>query len=335
MTGAAGVQYRHSWSAQNNAVMLSRLIHLVQQRKESIPLPWTGMQIVFCKEEDERRVNYLDHTILLNPTDVPMQLLEVLTAIDLRAIQDVKQHAAKFDLLHAKFESMVSNALLEGLRKSASSNEVASHQLMITVKVRRGFTCSLTNFYYFLHTMDKFMLEFESTPLLQPDSHDSTGAEGVTHAAESEQIQVRPMEVIITIEDSHGTKHLEDGSFRIDVRASADNVRALLLQGCDTLAEKAQRHYEVHTEIQRLRAHLVTALGLVDVQVGVGVDDIQFLTCLQRLEVYEQESHSGATLRQLRGFRVLVGHYLGMADDGACIIPWEFALPQETEEDEP
>ncbi len=284
--------------------MLSRLINLVQQRKDSIPLPWTGMNIVFCKEEDERRVNYLDHTILLNPTDVPMQLLEVLTAIDLRAIKEVQQHAAKFELLHSKFESMVTNALLEGLRNNASSNGNAVP--LITVKVRRGFTCSLTNFYYFLHTMDKFMLEFESTSLLDSGSLDQTCTEGDTQAG-SEQIQVRPMEVLITIEDSHGTKHLEDGSFRIDVRASADSVRALLLQGCHTLAEKAQRHYEVHGEIQRLRSHLVTALGLVSIEAGVGVDDIQFLTCLQRLEVYDQQMRSGTTLRQLRGFRVLVG----------------------------
>lgn len=331
LTGAAGLQYRHSWSAQNNAVMLSRLISLLEHHKDDIPLPWTGMYIVFCKEEDELRINYLDHTILLNPTDVPMQLLDVLAAVDLSAIEEVQINSAKFNLLHAKFESMACNALLEGLREEKHTSGHAPQ--LITVKVRRGFTCSLTNFYYFLHTMNKRASIFEATHLLQYDSSDEEHSKSDAVNGK-EQMQVRPMEVLITVEDSHGTKHLQDGSFRVDVRADAAAVRTLLLQGCGTLAEKAQRHYEVHSEIERLQAQLKTSLTLVGIHAGVGVDDMQFLTCLQRLEVYAQQTRSGATLKQLGGFRVLVGHYLGMADDGACIIPWEFALPHDAEEDE-
>lgn len=331
LTGAAGIQYRNSWSAQNNAVMLSRLIGLIKHHKETIFTPWTGMSIVFCKEEDEFRINYLDHTILLNPTDVPVQLLAVLTAIDPRAIEEVQTHAAKFDILHDKFESMVSNVLLEGLKQESIRLDAPVQQ--VTVQVKRGFTCSPTNYYYFLHMMNQCLEIFEpvSVPLLSDEEVASTHSKA--ESSSQQRMQIRPMEVVVTVEDSHGTKLLQNGSFRLDARADADAVRQLLSSGCSSLVERVQSYYNIQVDIVRLTTHLQNTLSIHDIQPGVGVSDVQFLSCLQRMELYaEEQGQPRISLRQLAGFRVLVGHYLGMADDGACIIPWDIVLPLDHED---
>lgn len=332
LTGAAGIQYRNSWSAQNNAVMLSRLIGLITHHKDTIPTPWTGMSIVFCKEEDEFRINYLDHTILLNPTDVPVQLLAVLTAIDPRAIEEVKAHATKFDILHDKFESMVSNVLLEGLKQESVRLDAPVQQ--VTVQVKRGFTCSPTNYYYFLHMMNQRLQVFEPSSASLLSGGNMPFAESrVESSSQQQRVQIRPMEVVVTIEDSHGTKMLQNGSFRIDARADADAVRHVLSAGCSSLAERMQSYFCVQEDIVRLTARLKDTLNIHDIQPGVGVSDVQFVACLQRMELYaEEQGRPRASLRQLAGFRVLVGHYLGMADDGACIIPWDIVLPLDNED---
>lgn len=318
LTGAATIEYRNSWSAQNNAVMLSRLIALVKQHKEHIPTPWTDMSIVFCKDEDDFRINYLDRTVLLNPTDVPEQLLAVLAAIDLRAIEEVRTHSAKFDILRDKFESMVSNVLVRGLKRESQLNDLPVQQ--VRVRVQKGFTCSPTNYYYFLHMMNQRLEVLEPAAVLCACN------------SQQQRVQVRPMEVLVTVEDSHGTKLLQNGSFRIDARVDADTVHKLLVEGCSSLCERVRRYSDVQTEIVRLQTHLINALSILDIQPGVGVSDVQFVTCLQRMELYAAEGRSRATLRQLAGFRVVVGHYLGMADDGACILPWEIALPLDAED---
>ncbi len=49
-------------------------------------------------------------------------------------------------------------------------------------------------------------------------------------------------------------------------------------------------------------------------------------TCLARLAACASDellSRDGARLRALTGLRVRVGKYMGLADDGTCVIPWD------------
>lgn len=295
------------------------------------------MHIVFCKEEHEFRVNYLDHAILLNPTDVPVQWLSVLASIDLDAIAEVRKHAAKFDILHSKFESMAEAVLVRGLGLASEHSGVPAQR--ITVRVRRGFTCSLTNYFYFLHVMNQQLNTFESVALEGGPAESQFPSNGgpdpttrnETQQQQPQQMQIRPMEISIVVEDSHGTKLLQDGSFRVDARADTSTVHALLAQGSVSLVQLVRRYYDLQTETLRLSAHLIKTLHLLDIQRGVGVSDEQFVTCLQRMELYCEDSRTRNSLQQLDGFRVVVGHYLGMADDGACIIPWDIVLPDRIE----
>lgn len=300
------------------------------------------MHIVFTKDASEFRLNYLDQEIILDPTDVPDQWLVVLQSVKPDAVHEVQLHAQKFDVLHSKFESMVFNALLRGMQgvdaDNASTVERAVTAHNIQVHVKRGFTCSLTNYYYFLHKMNQKLRVVQVPGLHDTASNSFDENEPVDLTAKS-RVQIRPLEVNIVIEDAHGTKLLPDGTFRIDVRADLGDVQALLLAGCKMLPELLQYHYQEQCEIETRTVSLTWTIQWISIRPGVGVSSTQFLVCLQRMDEYLHVPQAKAALLQLAGMRVQVGHYLGMADDGSCIVPWEIALPtgdpcEETDSDD-
>lgn len=332
MTGARSIEYRHSWSSQNNSIMLSRLITLIEQHIGTIYTPWTNMNIVISKDASEFRLNYLDREIILDPTDVPDQWLVVLQSVNPGAIKEVEEQLPKFEVLQSKFESMAQNALLRGLCSTASAENSGSELLVpsapaVHVTVKRGFTCSTTSYYYFLHQMNR-KLDVTVEPGAMLGAENSAQRYTCSDAVNGEQrVQVRPMDVFVIIEDSHGTKLLPDGTFRIDVRADSDAVQALLVKGSSSLSELVKSHNSTQRAIEVLTESLASVIKWQSIRTGVGVDIGQFLVFLQRLDEYVRLPECKAALLQLEGLRVVVGHYLGMADDGACILPWEICLP--------
>jgi hypothetical protein len=50
--------------------------------------------------------------------------------------------------------------------------------------------------------------------------------------------------------------------------------------------------------------------------------------CLSRMMQHIETSHNrqGGKLRALIGVRVVVGKYMGLNDEGACIVPWDWDM---------
>ena len=75
------------------------------------------------------------------------------------------------------------------------------------------------------------------------------------------------------------------------------------------------------------RRELEATLSLASLETGPGVDEGAFEQFLRRLQEYTGASTArgagAGALSGLRGLRVRVGRYLGVADDGACILPWD------------
>jgi hypothetical protein len=318
------VCYRNSWSAHNNAILLSKLHALITQHQQTLELPWTNMSIVFSKDGDEQRISYLDREIVLTSSDVPEQLLGVLGAIRVGAIFESQAHVDQIQQLQARFET-AATSILHGTMQDLTATQQASESRVgdMTVRVRRGFTCGMTNFYYFLYQMNKgkWVIDNQNVPALDGDRivQEQTGG----------ALRPPPLCVSITIEDSHGTKILEDGSFRIDVRAETEDVYALLQTGARGLGELASQHQQMQLEIERLRREVTATLGITSLQTAVGISPEQLLTFLQRVDAYLRMDTAREALLQLNGLRLVVGQYLGVADDGACILPWEVVLPED------
>jgi Domain of unknown function (DUF4461) len=77
----------------------------------------------------------------------------------------------------------------------------------------------------------------------------------------------------------------------------------------------------------------------MSIEAGVGVDLTKMEKCLTRMCEYRVSSTASASagagsggpfsagkLRSLSGMRVKIGRYLGVSDDGCCIIPWDWEL---------
>ena len=273
------------------------------------------MSIAFTKEEGEQRINYVDREICLTSADVPEQILSVLQSVKVSAIQESDSHMEQIDKLKARFES-AATAILIGTLNQKGVRGIST----VNVRVRRGFTCSMSHFYYFLYMMNKQELILNATRI---------GVSNTSPGSSSAGLQKNPVVLTITIEDSHGTKILPDGSFRIDVRADTEIVYTLLHNNAKGLAELAKQHQQMRVEIAKRKKGIISLLGLESLEPGKGVTEEQFLEFLQQLDAYGSHPDYLNALLQLQGLRVVVGHYLGVADDGACILPWEFALPAE------
>ena len=97
------------------------------------------------------------------------------------------------------------------------------------------------------------------------------------------------------------------------------------------MVERAHSHAQQLTDTAEVQHKVRGELQLQQLRRGVGVDDEQYLTCLRNMHAYLRLSSNGrskSALRQLSGLRVIVGSYLGVSDDGSCIIPWDMNLPE-------
>jgi hypothetical protein len=336
LTGAAEVVYRTSWSSQNNALLLGKLIYLIQLNRDVIELPWPHMSIVYSKEESEHRINYLDREILLDPSDVPEQVLTILQMIRVGALFEAQVHVDQIARLQESFENAASAIIHTAMRSGTAPQHTLSSDVVISV--RRGHTCSITNFYYFLYTMNEQRLftsaeaelvELGTNNQRAVDSETKDTADVTTHTHSTpHELKRPPLQVRITIEDRYGTKLLEDGSFRIDVRAERDDVYALLQRGAQGLVEQIAQHRVLQDGIALLTSSVMAELDLLSVTPAVGVNEEQFVEFLRRLKAYSRRSNPNrGALLQLHGLKVVVGHYLGVTDDGACVLPWELSLP--------
>lgn len=295
------------------------------------------MTIVFSKGVYDQRINYLEREIILTYADVPEELIDILRAVRREAIVESAHHVEQIHRLQQAFEStatvITSGALGQQQRDDANrrhSGDRLQPSTRVKVSIHKGFTCSTTNFYYFLYMMNKEKLIFDHSTQQLASTQGGGSADHLNEDSPtscSHSIDVPPLPLRITIEDSHGTRILEDGNFRVDVRADAATVLRLLTKGSADIALLAAQHQQRQDEITRLCAQLQADLGILKFAPGVGVTDEQFLDFLRRLDAYRRDSVTKEALLQLKGLDVTVGHYLGITDEGGCILPWELSLP--------
>lgn len=296
------------------------------------------MSIVYSKEDSEQPVNYLNREIVLNPADVPEQLLAVLLTVRVSALAESQVHLNQVAQLQEAFEK-VAMSILQGSVQGSTLDAPGDHKhgrlftSDIVLSAHRGFTCTMTNFYYFLYTMNEKRLlpNQEELPQLQQDSGSLTSGNSASsnNSNSSSALKQSPLRVRITVEDTHGTKVLEDGSFRVDVRADRDEVYTLLRHGAKGIQEHVQQHRRMQQEINILSAEAVAELNLISITPAVGVSEEQLLEFLRRFTAYMKQSRvTKHALQQLHGLKVVAGHYLGVTDNGACVLPWELSLPE-------
>ena len=437
LTGAAGIEYHIAWSAQNCTVMLMRLnafIRMKQQQQQveeqqrivsdsstgsmgtkrgrvgHVHFPWTGLRVVFTQDGSLRRaVDYAEGALRLDPSEVPIQWLAAMEAVQGPAVQQLAQFHREVEVLRRRCEDAVITWLANSLLKWKAQQEGGGGELNelddelvngigvdldVTVWLRQGFTCSHARFAAFLQNVeaelqchsgsngDSIAAQTQAYINARLGSTDTTQRVHVTApasdssaptaastaaptAAFTSALKAAPVRVLVTVEDGHGSRLLNDGSLRLDCDASCGVIQALLAkhaQACATRSAEAVRELEQLRSLElsvakRLQlspdggggaaavaardvtvragagqasigeGHMESDAALHSLRAAAGVERDRYLRFLRQMDAHLATRQGRAALQHLRGQRLVAGLYLGVADDGSCILPWDFSLP--------
>lgn len=347
--GVKAIEFRYSWSAQNNTVLIHAILSLIEHHYQELSLPWTGMTLVLSSDDSTHDpVDATEAHVKINPADVPMQWLRIFQSVRIDTL--MKVHAVEQSLsdqvqyTEKIFSKVIKYYLLNRLKWSPEN----ASQLNVVLK--RGFTCSRGNMIQFLSNTnaavgDHIILRNDNDTYNDTDininiinneeiDNNHTSMRGF----DMRWVDALPLQIKITIEEGHGTRLLESGDFRVDCRASWTNIEQLIQNRIIESIEKVVDRKLLLQRLDKAKQRLCSRLKIVSIDAGVGVDDMKFEKCLSGMDAYLNQSdnrNKGNKLRGLAGVKVKIGKYLGMSDDGACILPWNlFEISDENETSE-
>ena len=147
------------------------------------------------------------------------------------------------------------------------------------------------------------------------------------------------MVVELVVEEGHGSRLLPSGQIRLDARLAATEVLSLLQASALESVRLTAQHQHVFADTEALRRQLKHALRLRELGKAVGVDDTKFAEALRSIDSYLQRQNNDryyqdkgtaelrlGVFRHMQGLRLVVGHYTGLRDDGAVLLPWSISF---------
>lgn len=345
--GCDRIDLRYNWSAQNNAVLFSSLLSLLESIEYKTRM--TGLDLVLTADDFCRPVDAVEGHVLLNPGHVPNQWKDALNAVTPSVLQEAHTARQLIETMTAEMSVVLGSLVREALYE-ASKEKLGSKHIFVAVK--RGHTCSKRWFMHFLRSWE------DTTPLLNPrgssvialehsiqrgdtnsnryhspdiasPSIASTSSSGSALATSLCWLAQLPLCIQVVVEEGHGSKLLETGAFRIDCRASRDKVETLLHSQALDSVKKTAENKQTLLKIEQLRANIVEQLDIAGLDAGVGVGNEKLAEFLSRVDAYLRAQRQGnrGVLGSLRGMRIKVGRYLGIGDDGSVSLPFNITFP--------
>jgi hypothetical protein len=342
--GVDSIHLHLSWSAQNNAYLMSSLLRLIENERESIYLPWTGLQLIFTADDcTSHPVDYIEGQIKINPTQVPAQWISVLQAVN----NDVVTKAALFKnemmMMKESAEALATDQLrltmlevLNNSKQNADSTINNDELRMIleglTVSISKGYTIDNKWFHHFLKSLLGIKRRNPLDNLISDHTSSNTNINANTtetslmvNPVHKFWLQQLPLKIELVVEHGHGTKLLRSGQLRVDCRVNEETFFSLIreqgLSSISLIAEQKRRE----TMIDEMKEEIISSIGVKSIDAGIGISSPTYLTCLHRISDYINKTNNGGKLRSLAGFKVKIGKYIGFTDDGSCILPenWE------------
>lgn len=182
-------------------------------------------------------------------------------------------------------------------------------------------------------SMDKLFSYSLSTDKTSDSSPSNTSGETSVRgtAISTSEIQLKEVTICVVVEEGHGSKLMVSAGggaeIRLDCRIETEDLLRLITTNIDQCVTVSLNRELLTEHINRMSTEIVASLGLISIVPGVGVDAVKMESCLSRLlEFRRHNSGNWGAFRHLTGVRVLVGQYLGLADDGAFVLPWNWTL---------
>ena len=342
LLGVDEVDLRFHWSSHNTAVLLRSLGVVIEANREVLCLPWTGMTLAITGEDCiESRVDIAEGCIQISPSQTQLQWLETFMAVTHEAL--VQSRRNRDDVKRWRQDAM--NSFSEELRSGLEESSTRVHKNVkytwsnrrgggIRANIVQGFTCNNRWFKHFLEN---------NFPGNSGSSHNSRGHScGNSTASSSSSSSVSGgagddesfamvgttsgLVINIVVEQGHGTRVLESGELRLDASLRSAELRQFLRQHTGALITKAVMSIRRRKELELQRTVLMQRLGLGSLVACAGVTfDMEevFLSAMLTTETEGTSRVKKDDVRKLRGFDVRIGRYLGLANDGSVVLPWD------------
>lgn len=306
LTGLKAVDFENCWSAANNCLLLQRLIHALEAPADRLLVGrelLKGMTLVIHNDPMYmEHVDFMESKVFLDCSahEISVEWMNLIITLSRIKTQPLPS-AEEMAILQGKWEEYLSALLTSGNQS-------------VKVAVRRGYTCSQRGYFHFLQQAKRYSaaLSAHHVEVVKPRDLDNPNA--------------LPVEVVI--EEHHGTKLLPDGNYRLDANCDIPSALEMMKATAAESLQCRQAAIKTATEISNLQAMLVERLQLVSLCAAVGTTEEQYLAALHSLCSYldgRRQGNSGV-LKHFNGLHLRIGQYAGIADDGACVLPWDLQL---------
>lgn len=303
---------------------MSNILQYIQEHQNELQLPWTGLSLLIAKDDAASLdIDYIERVIRIDCSDIAAQWIFAFQRISQEHLQTMKEIQLQIETLQYEIEQV----FRYWIEKSKQHLSLPSLSPNITINIQRGFTCSQRRYAEWLGKIQREIFTLESKSSGHPSSFPSSSA----LSRGSPEMEIAPLRLNFIIEDSHGTKLLVNGSFQIDVNTSATQIKELIQRNLGSAIDQIKHQQVIDEKTINLQSQLVHRLELLSISRGKGVQEDQYLFALQNLLNYLHRKNARNTrnrgiLKHLSGVRVIIGHYHGIRDDGACLLPWNFKI---------
>lgn len=321
------VLYWNSWSAHNNALVLYHILQGLDDNPDNYHLPWSELSLIITKDHGfPFDVDLIEGVIRLDSGQVAAVWMKSLAAINQQDLQAAAKINANLNQRKQQLETVLTNQIETLLLK----NNVHSDR-RIEVKVEKGFTCSQRSFGQFIHNYftGNNSIALDLPPLSHFNQHNSRS---------SSYLEMQPVRMIVKVEESHGTKLLNDGTLRFDSKSSTTFIHDMLAHHSVTWLGLTLQQEQDREELDRLKKHICHVLMLRSITNGVGVTNQMLLTFLRQIQEYLLQKQRDApvsspnaqpprgVLRGLQDMKLVIGQFASITEDGSCVLPWSFKI---------
>eukprot|EP00981_Chlorochromonas_danica_P004829 scaffold967_cov173-Ochromonas_danica.AAC.40 len=326
LTGLKDIAFHNSWSSLNNILLMQRLISDLTEEENGLLVNYLadgkikkmleGMTLVVHNDPmQESSVDYVEHKVFLDCSANEVSVEWVHLIISLSRLQGSDQTILSRDKVF-RYTNEIEGVIGEALSLSVGQE--------LHVKMRKGFTCSQRGYLTFLAQAERSVQALSRAVALTDGASDSNDVEGRKLPNSPKGIFLE-----VVIEENHGTKMLSDGNYRLD--AYCDFQKALeMMQRCAEDCINCRKSFQAQKEkLSFLQLEIGTRLGVKSITAGLGIKDEMFLQALTTIYDYlaTRKHHTNrGVLKHLEGLDLRIGHYTSIADDGACIIPWDCSI---------
>lgn len=279
------------WSSNSVAVLLRRLLELYEEHGDKLQVTsFYPLRIVFTPDDFHNSLDIYGGVLRLNSGSTPIQWLQHLQRIDASTMEEVKRH------------------------RELLSERVKIVQSTLGVKLKKGFSCSNRDYWYFVEGLLPDAHLYSEQPnadaLVVIESKDEVGSQAITVTVESSYTVRRP-------------KVTQEGTVRVGANSDRHFLNSTIARFTDqarTRMRQTERQKETcRTLTQRLQyewgLQRVYSLGTVSLD--------HYCEALARLLTTRPFN-----LDRLAGQQLGIaasGHFCHLSDDGSIVIPYDWS----------